>query len=164
MLHRRKRLILQFKEEEKLEFGNLVWELQPILRATETESSSQQGTFNYSKDSMALLTVHSNGRGGGDNAGGTPANGTVPISTLQQAVVDFDVDPSSGVLTQKDYFEPHEYDSLNGGDKDFGSSGVSLLDPTVFSGAGVSRIATAAGKSGKLYFMNADNLGGFAGS
>lgn len=109
-----------------------------------------------------MLIIPSNGRGGGDNAGGAPASGTKLISTLQQAVANFGVDPGSGVLTQQDYFEPFEYQSLNGGDRDFGSSGVALLDPTAFSGAGVSRIGVAGGKSGKVYVLNADNLGGFA--
>jgi hypothetical protein len=73
------------------------------------------------------------------------------------------VDPNTGALTQQDYFEPYVYDSDNGGDLDFGSAGVSLLDPTIFYGTGVSRIAVAGGKDGKVYIMNADNLGGFAG-
>jgi hypothetical protein len=89
----------------------------------------------------------------------------VPISTLEQVVADFGVNPVTGVLTQSDYFEPFEYDSLNGGDKDFGSSGVALLDPTTFkgnSGTGINRLAVAGGKSGKVYILNADNLGGYA--
>jgi hypothetical protein len=57
---------------------------------------------------------------------------------------------------------PSEYDSLNGGDRDFGSSGLGLLDPGTFSGGEVSRIAIAGGNNGKLYVLNADNLEGFA--
>ena len=68
----------------------------------------------------------------------------------------------TGVLSQTDYFEPYEYSSLDGGDRDFGSSGACLLDPTTFSGTGVDRMIVAGGKSGKVYVMNADNLGGFA--
>jgi hypothetical protein len=73
------------------------------------------------------------------------------------------VNPSTGALQQQDYFEPFNYDSNNGGDQDFGSAGIALLDPTVFNGNGVNRIAVAGGKDGKLFIMNADNLGGFAG-
>jgi len=87
----------------------------------------------------------------------------VYLSTLEQAVVNMGVDPNTGNLTQQDYFESYAYDSNNGGDTDFGSAGLSLLDPTVFYGTGVARIAIAGGKDGKIYFMNADNLGGFAG-
>ncbi|KAF8850086.1 hypothetical protein BDZ45DRAFT_680040 [Acephala macrosclerotiorum] len=96
---------------------------------------------------------------GGDNAGGAPANGKSPISTLEQATVDMAVS-ANGIFTQSDYFEPYEYASLNGGDRDFGSSGAALLDP-YFSGGGVSRILIAGGKSGKIYVMDANNLGGF---
>lgn len=50
---------------------------------------------------------------------------------------------------------------MDGGDQDFGSGGLTLLDPTVFNGKGVSRMALTSGKNGKIYVMNADNLGGF---
>jgi hypothetical protein len=72
------------------------------------------------------------------------------------------VNPATGKLNQSDYFEPYEYDTLNGGDRDFGSSGIALLDPITFSGGGVNRVAIAGGKNGKVYVLNADNLGGFA--
>jgi hypothetical protein len=113
----------------------------------------------------AMLTNISNARGAGQNggSGGIPASGKVYLSTLEQAVVNMGVDPNTGALTQQDYFEPFAYNSNNGGDADFGSSGLCLLDPTVFYGAGVARIAVAGGKDGKVYIMNADNLGGFAG-
>jgi hypothetical protein len=112
-----------------------------------------------------MLTNISNARGAGQNGGatGAPASGKVYLSTLEQAVVNMGVDPVTGSLTQQDYFEPYGYDSDNGGDLDFGSGGLCLLDPTTFYGTGVSRIAVAGGKDGKVYFMNANNLGGFAG-
>jgi hypothetical protein len=103
----------------------------------------------------------SNAHGKGDNGGGVPVSGLgKPISTLQQATCSFTVS-ASGVLHQADYFEPYEYTTLNGGDRDFGSSGAALLDP-YFSGGRVKRMVVAGGKSGKIYIMNADNLGGFA--
>jgi len=143
---------------ERPESGSLEWESLLMV----TGFSFVLGTSSSQRHEITLLIIPSNGRGGGDNAGGAPASGKKPISTLQQAVANFGVDPGSGVLTQQDYFEPFEYQSLNGGDRDFGSSGVALLDPTAFSGAGVSRIGVVGGKSGKVYVLNADNLGGFA--
>jgi hypothetical protein len=112
-----------------------------------------------------VFFVTGNARGTGQNGGaaGKAASGKTYLSTLEQAVVNMGVNPSSGLLTQQDYFEPYAYDSDNGGDVDFGSSGLCLLDPTVFYGTGVSRMAVAGGKDGKVYIMNADNLGGFAG-
>ena len=50
---------------------------------------------------------------------------------------------------------------MDGGDQDFGSSGLTLLDPTVFHGTGVSKMAVTAGKNGKAYILNANNMGGF---
>jgi hypothetical protein len=89
------------------------------------------------------------------------------LSTLEQAACNFAVDPNTGKLTQSDYFEPYGYDGNNGGDRDFGSSGLALLDPTVFYGTGanaaVTQIAIAGGKDGTLYVLDANNLGGFAG-
>jgi hypothetical protein len=109
-----------------------------------------------------LLISSSNGAGGAsDNGKGVPASGKVRISTLQQATVDMGVS-AAGVFSQNDYFEPYKYASLDGGDLDFGSSGAALLSP-YFSGGGVSQVVVAGGKSGKIYFMDANNLGGFAG-
>lgn len=71
------------------------------------------------------------------------------------------VDPVTGVISQSDYFIPANYASLNTGDKDISSSGVSLLDPNPFSGGGVNRVAICASKAGYVFVMDADNLGGF---
>jgi len=149
---------------ERLVSGKVVRVLLLILQMT--ESFSSPGTFEHKYNNpnsiLPLLTIYSNAVGPGANSVGIPANGKVPISTLEQAVANFNVNPSTGLLTQQDYFEPYEYDSLNGGDRDFGSSGSALLDPTTFSAGGVNRIIVAGGKSGKVYFLNADNLGGFS--
>jgi hypothetical protein len=71
------------------------------------------------------------------------------------------VDPITGVISPLDYFVPANYASLNTGDKDISSSGVSLLDPVTFSGGGVNRVAICASKAGYVFVMDADNLGGF---
>ena len=60
-----------------------------------------------------------------------------------------------------DYFQPYDYQNLDAADQDFGSSGLSLLDPTVFHGTGVSKMAVTAGKNGKTYILNANNMGGY---
>jgi len=97
----------------------------------------------------------------GVNNGTVPASGKVPISTLEQSIVNFAVDPNTGTLTQQDYFQPANYANLNKGDKDISSSGVALLDSTTFSGGGVNRVAVCGSKSGVLYVLDADNLGGY---
>ena len=76
-------------------------------------------------------------------------------------MVNLVIDTSTGKLSTQDYFQPYDYENMDGGDQDFGSGGVTLLDPTVFKGTGVSRMAVGAGKNGKIYVLNADNLGGY---
>lgn len=95
------------------------------------------------------------------SAAGPAHSGKSPISTLGQAVANFAVDPTTGKLTQQDFFVPLGYFKLNAGDKDFSSGGVALLDPVTFSGGGINRIALAGGKSGTMYVMDAENLGGY---
>ncbi|KAL8748281.1 MAG: hypothetical protein Q9184_007435, partial [Pyrenodesmia sp. 2 TL-2023] len=100
------------------------------------------------------------GNGQGHENKDTPASGRSPLSTLDEVVANFAV--SGGKLILQDYFEPYEYIGMDAGDRDLGSGGVALLDPSVFKGTnGVSRIAVTIGKNGKAYIMNADNLGGF---
>jgi hypothetical protein len=87
-------------------------------------------------------------------------SGSTYLSTLEQAVANYAVDPSTGKLTQQDWWEAVDYDTYNGGDRDLAASGVTLLDP-FFSGGGVTRIATIASKNGYIYLLDANNLGGF---
>jgi hypothetical protein len=92
-----------------------------------------------------------NGVGAGINKGTTPYSGKLYSSTLEQVVARFTVDPSSGSLTQADWFEPYNFDTqLNGGDRDMASAGVALLDRNTFNApsAGVNGIAVASGKNG----------------
>lgn len=96
----------------------------------------------------------------GDNGVPTPGLNNY-LSTLENAVANYNVDPATGKLSQADWFVTTDYDHLNGADKDIGSSGLALLDSSVFSGGGVKRIAVAAGKIARIIIMNADNLGGF---
>ena len=65
-------------------------------------------------------------------------------------VANFDVSSGKKISLQ-DYFEPYEYLGMDAGDRDLGSGGASLLDPTVFKGTnGVSRLAVTIGKNGKV--------------
>ncbi|KAL8771535.1 MAG: hypothetical protein Q9209_002977 [Squamulea sp. 1 TL-2023] len=91
---------------------------------------------------------------------GVPASGSSGCKTLGQAAVNLAVGPN-GKLSLTDYFQPYDYQNMDGGDQDFGSGGVALLDPGTFKGTGVSRIAVTSGKNGKIYILNANNLGGY---
>ncbi|TDZ26026.1 WSC domain-containing protein [Colletotrichum orbiculare MAFF 240422] len=100
------------------------------------------------------------GNGQGHANGNIPASGRVPMSTLDECVVRMGLS-ADGKLSLIDYFQPYDYVALDAGDRDVGSSGLAVLDPNVFKGAGVNRIAVTAGKKGRAYILNADNLGGF---
>jgi hypothetical protein len=89
------------------------------------------------------------------------ASGRVHLDTLSECMVNLAVDKATGALTQQDYFEPFEYLAMDAGDRDLGSGGVSLPDPAIFSGGGISRLAITCGKNAKCYITNADNLGGY---
>ncbi|KAH9222596.1 WSC domain-containing protein [Leptodontidium sp. 2 PMI_412] len=101
-----------------------------------------------------------NGQKGGQNQG-QPASGRLKLNTMNEAVVNMAVNPSTGLVTQSDYFEPYTYSALDNADRDLGSGGIALLDPNTFNGNGVSRIAVTVGKNGVCYVFNADNLGGY---
>ena len=93
------------------------------------------------------------GNGGGHENKDTPASGRSPLSTLDEVVANMDV--SSGKVKLQDYFEPYEYIGMDAGDRDLGSGGVALLDPTVFKGTnGVNRLAVTIGKNGKVRYVS----------
>lgn len=111
-----------------------------------------------SSDGSRIFMV--TGNGAAHENQGTPSAGTNLCQTLGEAVVNLAV-TEGGKLTFSDYFQPYDYQNMDGGDQDFGSGGIALLDPTVFKGTGVGRIGVTAGKNGKIYILNADNLGGY---
>jgi iron transport multicopper oxidase len=117
-----------------------------------------QGGMGFATDNSRIFFATGNGQGHAN--GDIPASGRTPLTTLDEVVANFGIS-SSGKFSLTDYFEPYEYVSMDAADKDLGSGGVALLDPTTFQGTGVSRIAVSVGKNGKAYILNADNLGGF---
>ncbi|CAI4220084.1 unnamed protein product [Parascedosporium putredinis] len=99
---------------------------------------------------MGISTIGNNvfivsGNGDGADNVDQPAAGDVPISTLSQAVVHFEITKRGKISFSKD----------------IGSSGFTILDRDVFSGGGVGQIGLTGGKEGKLYVLDVDNLGGF---
>ena len=103
-------------------------------------------------DGSRLFIVTGNGQGHENKD--TPASGRSLLSTLDEVVANFDVS-SGGKIKLQDYFEPYEYIGMDAGDRDLGSGGVALLDPTVFKGTnGVNRLALTIGKNGKVCHPN----------
>ena len=116
------------------------------------------GGAGLATDGNRLFLATGNGQGHAN--GDVAASGRTPLSTLDEVVASLTIS-TEGKISLTDYFEPYEYISMDAGDRDLGSGGITLLDPTVFKGTGVSRIAVSVGKNAKVYIMNANNLGGF---
>jgi fibronectin type 3 domain-containing protein len=98
------------------------------------------------------------------NAGGFPAQGDFGDSFLKLAV-----DPASGPTNQNangwglkvvDYFTPFNQAGLNSGDVDLGSQGPLLLPDSVGSAAH-PHLLVGAGKEGRIYLIDRDNMGKF---
>lgn len=88
-----------------------------------------------------------------------PVNGYQPPTALEEAAVHMS-QQADGSLTMVDFFMPWEKQALDGADKDLGTSPLELL-PSEFSCGDVKRIGVITGKSGKTYWLNLDNLGGY---
>ncbi|KAI9674851.1 MAG: hypothetical protein M1829_003591 [Trizodia sp. TS-e1964] len=109
-------------------------------------------------DGARLFVVTGNGQGHENT--GSPASGSSGCQTLGQAIVNLAID-GAGKLSLQDYFQPYDYQNLDGGDLDLGSGGIAMLDPKTFHGGGISRMGVTSGKNGKIYVVDLDNLGGY---
>ncbi|KAB5511496.1 WSC domain-containing protein [Coniochaeta sp. 2T2.1] len=88
-----------------------------------------------------------------------PVNGRTPPTSLEEAAVHMTIN-GDGSLSIVDFFMPYEKQALDGADKDLGTSPLEIL-PSTFSCGDVRRIGVVTGKSGKTYWLNLDNLGGY---
>lgn len=88
-----------------------------------------------------------------------PVNGHNPPTSMEEAAVHMTIN-SNGSLTLVDFFMPWEKTQLDGADRDLGTTPLELL-PKEFSCGDVKRIGVVTGKSGKSYFLNLDNMGGY---
>ncbi|KAK6582207.1 hypothetical protein PZA11_004615 [Diplocarpon coronariae] len=88
-----------------------------------------------------------------------PVNGRNPPTSLEEAAVHMTIN-ADGSLSLVDFFMPWEKTQLDGADKDLGTSPLELL-PSQFACGDVKRIGVVTGKSGKTYWLNLDDLGGY---
>jgi hypothetical protein len=102
--------------------------------------------------------MFSTGNGGSPTA---PTSGSNPPANLGESVVRVRVQPD-GSLKAVDFFTPFEAAHLDENDADFASGGVTGLPGEYFGTSAFPHLAVAVGKSGYVYLLNRDNLGGFA--
>ncbi|CAJ0538920.1 Ff.00g067920.m01.CDS01 [Fusarium sp. VM40] len=88
-----------------------------------------------------------------------PVNGFTPPTAMEQAAVHMSIN-DNGTLSIVDFFMPYEKQELDGADKDLGTSPLQIL-PSQFSCGNVQRMGIVTGKSGKTYWLNLDDLGGY---
>ncbi|CAK7268592.1 hypothetical protein SEPCBS119000_003139 [Sporothrix epigloea] len=88
-----------------------------------------------------------------------PVSGRDPPTSLEEAAVHMTLN-DDGSVTVVDFFMPQEKQALDGADKDLGTSPLELL-PSEFSCGSITHMGVITGKSGKTYFLNLDDLGGY---
>ncbi|OAG03405.1 WSC-domain-containing protein [Paraphaeosphaeria sporulosa] len=93
-------------------------------------------------------------------ASGNAVPGRSPPSSLEEAAVNAKIN-DDGTLTIIDFFMPYEKVALDGADRDLGTTPLVLLPSTTFNCPNHRRIGVVTGKSGKTYFLNLDDLGGY---
>ncbi len=125
------------------------------------------GGLSFEPDGSAFYFETGNGTGGTPTAGadGFPVNGN-----YSEAVVKVLPDPASGPANQNvngwgfrvaDYFVPYNMEDLDRADGDFGS-GAPLVLPAAAGIPGHPKLMVAAGKEGKIYLLDRDDLGKFS--
>ncbi|ORY85564.1 hypothetical protein BCR37DRAFT_242572 [Protomyces lactucae-debilis] len=112
-----------------------------------------------SSDGRNLFIATGNGYGHELTTYAVRAATNVP-GTLGESVVKLHIN-DDGSLTPSNFFTPFDYTNLDAGDKDFGSSPLSLLEPSVFKYNGITSMAFCAGKGAEAYFFDSNNLGGY---
>ncbi|KAL6831798.1 WSC domain-containing protein [Trichoderma camerunense] len=102
---------------------------------------------------------YATGNGYASQLANVPVKGFNPPTSLEEAAVHMAIN-SNGSLSLVDFFMPWEKQALDGADKDLGTSPLEIL-PNEFACGDVKRIGVVTGKSGKTYWLNLDNLGGY---
>jgi hypothetical protein len=111
---------------------------------------------------------------GGDGAPGIDADGNMYFVTGNGAFAGNDYNPDKGTYPEtvlkldtgagqplvSDYFTPFNWSDLDKTDKDFGSGQVMLLPNQP---GPIPHLLVVAGKEGKIYLLNRDNLGKYNG-
>jgi autotransporter-associated beta strand protein len=110
--------------------------------------------------------------GNGASRGGNPAldgNGFPIDHSYYESLVKAEADPTTNVNNQNsngwglkiaDYFTPYNVNALDDADEDFGS-GSPLVLPDAAGIPNHPHLIVAAGKEGKIYLLDRDNLGKF---
>ncbi len=99
------------------------------------------------------------GNQGGSSPSPPPGPGNAPPAGLGESVVRLEVQPD-GTLQVADFFSPANNLLLDEYDLDQGSGGPMALPPAYFGTPGMPDLILQVGKTGELYMLNGEALGG----
>ena len=118
---------------------------------TDSEGGIWQGGGGLMSDGTGRIFVAT-----GNGVSPAPGPGARPPAELGDAVVRLAV-ATDGTLSAQDFFSPANAPALDAGDRDFGSGGPVGLP---FGTASYPDLLVQAGKDGRVFLLNRDNLGG----
>jgi len=96
----------------------------------------------------------------GNGVSPQPAASGSPPATLSESVILLDVN-ANGSLTPAQFFAPSDAANLDANDEDFGSGGPIALPPADFGTSAHPDLVVAVGKEGKIFLLDANQMGGF---
>jgi hypothetical protein len=96
----------------------------------------------------------------------TTGNGSYAASppysnAMSYGMTILDLDLTGGVMTAEDEFTPYDEAALDAQDGDLGSGGPVLLPAQTLASGNILNPLIEAGKSGMIYILDRNNLGGF---
>ena len=118
---------------------------------TDNEAGIWQGGGGLMSDGPGRIIVST-----GNGVSPPPGPGTRPPGQLGDSVVRLAVN-SNGTLSAKDFFSPVNAPALDAGDTDYGSGGPVGLP---FGTSQYPHVLAQAGKDGRIFLLNRDDLGG----
>ena len=90
-----------------------------------------------------------------NSGNGTIGTGSNVQGTRNRGMSFAKLTRTGSTLTMASFFTPYNYNTLEAGDVDLGSTGLLLVPETN------PKIAIGAGKQGRMYVVNRDNMGGY---
>ncbi len=96
----------------------------------------------------------------GNGVSPQPAASDAPPPTLSESVIGLTVG-GSGALTPTQFFAPSNAPTLDEDDEDLGSGGPIALPTEYFGTKSIPHLVVQVGKDGRIFLVNADNMGGY---
>lgn len=96
----------------------------------------------------------------GNGVSPSPAPSDSPPETLSESVVGLEVEPG-GKIVPRQFFAPSNAPTLDQNDEDLGSGGPIALPESYFGTASIPQLLVQVGKDGRVFLINARDMGGY---